>query len=257
VDRPKGHPVVSSTWAFKIKRYPDGSLRKLKARFCARGYEQTEGVDYFETFAPVVEWATVRFLLIMSLILGLHTAQVEYVAAFIQSDIDTKVYDEMPHGFSTPGKVLKLKKSLYGLKQSPRNHYQNLKSKLEDLGFVSCASDPCLFVSDKVIALVYVDDTLFFARNPEDVDITIKGLRDLGMKLQKEEDVAGFLGVHIDRRDDGSIKLTQKGLIKRIIDALNINHLPNKRTPAKLGVLASGPEEKNPTERLATHLSLE
>jgi len=246
VDRPKGRPVVSSTWAFKIKRYPDGSLRKLKARFCARGYEQTEGIDYFETFAPVVEWTTVRFLLIMSLILGLHTTQVDYVAAFIQSDIDTEVYLEMPRGFSTPGKVLKLKKSLYGLKQSPRNHYQNLKSKLEDLGFVACESDPCLFVSDKVIALVYVDDTLFFARDPKDVDAAIAGLRDLGMDLQKEEDVAGFLGVHIDRRSDGSIKLTQKGLIKRIIDALNINHLPNKRTPAKLGVLAGDPEGEGP-----------
>jgi hypothetical protein len=91
-----------------------------------------------------------------------------------------------------------------------------------------------------------VDDTLFFARNPEDVDAAIKGIRDLGMELQKEEDVAGFLGVHIDRRDDGSIKLTQKGLIKGIIDAVNINHLPNKRTPAKLGVLSSDPEGEKP-----------
>jgi hypothetical protein len=246
VDRPKDRPVVSSTWAFKIKRYPDGSMRKLKARFCARGYEQTEGIDFFETFAPVVEWSTVRFLLMMSLLLGLHTVQVDYVAAFIQADIDTEVYVEMPRGFSQPGKVLKLKKSLYGLKQSPRNHYQNLRSKLEDLGFVACESDPCLFVSDKVIALVYVDDTLLYARNQADIDAVIQGLHDQGMDLQREEDVAGFLGVHIDRRTDGTIKLTQKGLIKRIVDALNINHLPNKKTPAKLGVLASDPNGDPP-----------
>ena len=246
VDRPAGCPVVSSTWAFKIKRYPDGSLRKLKARFCARGYEQTEGVDYFETFAPVVEWATVRFLLIMSLILGLHSVQVDYVAAFVQSDIDTEVYVEMPRGFSEPGKVLKLKKSLYGLKQSPRNHYQNLKSKLESLGFTTSDADPCLFTSDKVIALVYVDDTLFYARDPKDINAAIDGLRNLGMELEKEEDVAGFLGVHIDRRSDGTIKLTQKGLIKRIVDALNIAHLPTKRTPAKLGVLAADPKGEMP-----------
>jgi hypothetical protein len=73
VDRPKGKPVVSSTWAFKIKRLPDGTVRKLKAGFCARGYEQTEGVDYNETFAPVVNWATVRFLLVMSILLNLNT----------------------------------------------------------------------------------------------------------------------------------------------------------------------------------------
>ena len=246
VDRPKDRPVVSSTWAFKIKRYPDGSMRKLKARFCARGYEQTEGVDYFETFAPVVEWTTVRFLLIMSLLLGLQTTQVDYVAAFVQSDIDTEVYVEMPRGFSKPGKVLRLNKSLYGLKQSPRNHYQNLKSKLEDLGFSTSDSDPCLFVSDKVIALVYVDDTLLYAKDAADIDAVIKGLQDRDMELQKEEDVAGFLGVHIDRRSDGTIKLTQKGLIKRIVDALNISHLPPKKTPAKLGVLASDPEGDPP-----------
>ena len=132
----------------------------------------------------------------MSLILGLHTAQVDYVAAFVQADIDTEVYVEMPKGFAQPGKVLRLKKSLYGLKQSSRNHYQNLKSKLEDLGFTTCDSDPCLFISDKVIALVYVDDTLLFARDPNDIDAVITGLRDRNMDLQKEEDMAGFLGVH-------------------------------------------------------------
>ena len=241
VERPLDRPVVSGTWAFRIKRYPDGLMRKLKARFCARGYEQTEGVDFFETFAPVVEWSTVRYLLIMSVILGLATAQVDYVAAFIQATIDTEVYVEMPRGFSQPGKVLKLKKSLYGLKQSPRNHYQNIKSKLESLNFKACDSDPCLFVSDKVIALIYVDDTLLFARDANDIQKVIDDLEALGMELQKEDDVAGFLGVHIERRSDGTIKLTQKGLIKRTIEALNIGHLPIKRTPAKLGVLANDP----------------
>jgi hypothetical protein len=203
-------------------------------------------VDYFETFAPVVEWSTVRFLLIMSILLGLETTQVDYVAAFIQADIDTEVYVEMPRGFSQPGKVLKLKKSLYGLKQSPRNHYQNLKLKLEDLGFVACDSDPCLFVSDKVIALVYVDDTLLYARNKEDIDAVVDGLHKRNMELQKEEDIAGFLGVHIDRRPDGSIKLTQKGLTKRIIEALHVENMPVKRTPAKLGVLGSDPDGDPP-----------
>lgn len=239
VDRPKNKHVVSSTWAFKIKRIPDGCIRKLKARFCARGYEQKEGVDYHETFAPVVNWTTVRFLLIMSILLNLKTKQVDYVAAFIQSDIDTEVFVEMPRGFSTPGKVLRLKKSLYGLKQSPRNHFNNLSSKLEELGFEASEADPCLFVSDKVICLVYVDDTLFFSREESDIDSVISGLRSLGMELEEESDVAGFLGVHIERRDDGSIKLTQKGLIQRIIDALDIDHLPPKQTPSKPGVLAA------------------
>jgi hypothetical protein len=109
VDRPKNRSIVSSTWAFKIKRFPDGSMRKLKARFCARGFVQIEGIDFDETFA---QRTTVRFLLMMSILL--ETKQVDYVAAFVQADIDTTVFVEMPRGFAQPGKVLKLKKSLMG-----------------------------------------------------------------------------------------------------------------------------------------------
>ena len=114
------------------------------------------------------------------------------------------------------------------------------------LDFVPCDSDPCLFISDKVIALVYVDDTLFFARDPADINTVLLGLKDQGMDLQHEEDVAGFLGVHIDRRSDGTIKLTQKGLIKRIVEALHIQDLPAKRTPAKLGVLSADADGEPP-----------
>ena len=246
VPRPKNRTVVSGTWAFRIKRYPDGSMRKLKARFCARGFEQTEGVDYDETFAPVVNWTTVRFLLMMSILLGLETRQVDYVAAFVQADIDMDVYVEMPRGFAQPGKVLKLKKSLYGLKQSPRNYFQHLSSKLNQLGFTSSDADPCLFVSDKCICLVYVDDTLLYARSKEDLDEVVQGLRNLNMDLEEESDVAGFLGVLVDRQPDGSIVLRQEGLIARIIDALKISHLHPKRTPYAMGVLTADPDGDPP-----------
>jgi hypothetical protein len=106
--------VLPSTWACRCKRYPDGSVRKLKARFCARGDKQIEGVDYFETFAPVVNWQTIRLMLILSLVLGLATKQVDYTAAFIHAPIDkdptwdsmsdeqrerSGVYIEVPRGF--------------------------------------------------------------------------------------------------------------------------------------------------------------
>ena len=137
--------ILPSTWAFKCKRFPNGDVRKLKARFCARGDRQIEGVDFFDIFAPVVNWTTVRIMLTMSLILGMHTKQVDYTAAFTYAPIDLPpnyenlseeekrkvgVYIEMPRGFKQPGKVLKLKKSLCGLKQAPRNFFLHLKGKL-------------------------------------------------------------------------------------------------------------------------------
>jgi len=138
VDREPWMNVLPSTWAFQCKRYSDGSVRKLKARFCARGDRQIKGVDFFETFAPVVNWHTVCIMLILSLILGLATRQVDYTAAFVHAPIDkdpnwdklteeeqqrSGIYLNMPRGFTQQGKVLKLKQSLYGLRQSPWNFF--------------------------------------------------------------------------------------------------------------------------------------
>ena len=170
VDRQPWMKVISSVWAFKVKRFPDGSIKKLKARLCARGYEQRHGQDYFKTFAPVVQWLTVRLILVVTIILGLENKQIDYTAAFVQAPIDTDVYVEMPRLFSTKGKVWKLRKSIYGLKQSPRNYFLHMKSKLEELGFRQSVADPCLFISPTVICLVYVDDALLVYRDHNAVD---------------------------------------------------------------------------------------
>ena len=232
--------VLPSTWAFKCKRFPDGLIKKLKARFCVRGDKQLEGVDFFETFAPVVSWSTIRLMLILSLVLGLATRQVDYTAAFLHAPIDEDVYVEMPRGFSEPGKVLKLKKSLYGLKQAPRNFFQHLKNKLERIGFTSSSADPCLFISERVICIVYVDDTLLFSPRQEYIDDVLSKLKEEELDLEEEDDVAGFLGVNVQRDDEnGQIHMTQLGLIDRIIDALGCDSLPGKRTPAEHGALGS------------------
>ena len=246
-DREDWMNVLPSTWAFKCKRYPDGTIRKFKGRFCVRGDKQIQGVDFFETYAPVVNWTTVRLLLVMSILLGLATAQADYTAAFVQSPIDkppnwdsmTKeerdksgVYVEMPRGFRKPGKVLRLNKSLYGLKQAPRNFFLHLKGNLEQAGFTLMTDiDPCLFVSDKVICLVYVDDCLLYSPDSRYIDETLKTLREQGMELETKDNVAGFLGVHIERHGD-HIELTQKGLISRILDALGSHNLKTATTPA-------------------------
>ena len=228
--------VISSVWAFKVKRFPDGSVKKLKARLCARGFEQVEGRDYFETFSPVVQWLTVRLILIMTILLGLENQQIDYTAAFVQAPIDTDVYVEMPRLFSTPGSVWKLKKSIYGLKQSPRNYFLHMKGKLEKLGFVQSIADPCLFISPTVICLIYVDDALLVYRDQQAVDQLATEMEREDMLFQVESDVAGYLGVLIDRRPDGSIIMRQEGLAKRIVEALFLDN-SNKgsttvRTPA-------------------------
>jgi hypothetical protein len=165
VDRTNTMKVLSGVWVLKRKRYPDGSIRKLKARYYARGFEQVEGVDYFETFAPVVMWLTVRLLLIMSILLELETTQIDYTAAFVRADIDCLVYVAMPPGFGIPGQVWKLRKSLYRLAQSPRDYFLYTRDKLIKMGFVQSEADPCLFISSDIICLIYVDDSLLLYKD--------------------------------------------------------------------------------------------
>ena len=122
----------------------------------------------------------------------------------------------MPKGYLKPGYILKLKKSLYGLRQAPRLWAEYLKVNLEAIGFVQAVDvDACLFISNNVICVTYVDDTLFFARDMKDIDETIRLLREQQkMSLDVEDDVVGFLGVQINRcPTTGVTTMTQTGLL--------------------------------------------
>ena len=107
---------------------------KFKAQCCVCGDLQTAGVDYFETYAPVVQWSTVRLILTDTLINGWTTKQVDYMNAFAQAELSEDVYIERPRGFPRVDRrdtVLKLNKSLYGLKQAPKSFYSKLRIGLK------------------------------------------------------------------------------------------------------------------------------
>ena len=93
--------VIKSTWAFKLKRYPVVLIKKFKASFYASGVLQMEGIDFFEIYAPVVQWTTVRLMLIIEFLIGLKSKQCDVTAAFLHADVrkDQKVFVKMPRGF--------------------------------------------------------------------------------------------------------------------------------------------------------------
>jgi hypothetical protein len=105
-----------------------------------------------------------------------------------------------------------------------------LSKKMKPLGFKLCNADPCLFASNSCICLVYVEDTLLFARSQVEIEDSSQGLKNLGIKLEEEDEVAGFLGVLILRHPgtNPTIELLQTGLPRRVVDALQISHLPPK-----------------------------
>ncbi len=235
--------VLPSTWAFRIKRFPSGLVKKLKARICVMGNRQDD-VDPFECYAPVVAWTTVRLMLILSIILEWKSVQVDYTSAFCQAKIKEEIFVTQPRGWQQlnrmglkepfkEGHVMKLERCLYGLKQSPKNWYLHLKERLESVGFKQSQCDPCLFYQKNIICLCYVDDCIFFSTEENKLMQIVNDIKDAELDLNVEDDVAGFLGVLLTRNEDGTISLTQTGLIDRILEALGLQDCNSTRTPAQ------------------------
>jgi hypothetical protein len=237
-----GHKIIKSTWAFRQKRSPDGTPTKKKARFCVRGDHQNKlasegGLDPFESFSPVVQWSSVRLMLILSIVHGLETRQVDYVNAFAQADLNKNVFVELPQGFKHDNDVpcvLWLKKSLYGMSDAPLMFFELLKSNLQAIGFKQLEHiDPCLFVHPKAICLSYVDDCLWFGRDGAELDKLIKRMKDerkMDLKIESN-DVSAFLGIQFTRKGS-RIELKQLGLIDKIIQDTGMEDCNPAAVPA-------------------------
>lgn len=226
VPREPGMKVLRSTWNFRIKRFPDGSVKKFKARFCACGNEQQEGIDYFETWAPVAQWSTIRTVMILAIKLGWCSAQCDITAAFIHSSLPSHevIYVHQPRGFNTNANhVLRLNKTLYGLCQSPRHFFTYLTDRLVKQGLQQSSIDPCLFLAPDLMVIVYVDDLLVYAKTDEVIDRFVLSMQTEEVALRREGTAEGYLGVDI-RREHSSVSLTQSGLTKRIIAALGLDN---------------------------------
>lgn len=170
VPRPPGANVVSGKWIFKHKYNSDGSLARHKARWVVRGFSQQYGIDYDETFSPVVKPATIRVVLSIAASRAWPIHQLDVKNAFLHGHLDETVYCQQPPGFvdpTAPDHVCFLQKSLYGLKQAPRAWYQRFATYIRGLGFAASATDTSLFVYKEGAAtaylLLYVDDIILTA----------------------------------------------------------------------------------------------
>lgn len=227
VDKPNGQKVIDNKWVFKTKSNPDDSIERYKARLVARGFNQQHGIDYEETFSPVVRYDSIRTLFAIAAAKKLKMRQFDVKTAFLNGDLEENVYMKQPVGFSdNTNKVCKLRKSLYGLKQSSRCWNQKFKDFIEKFGFKSSKADPCVFVkldeTNTVILCIYVDDGMIFGNSDEIIDKIIEHLKQK-FEIEVVEAVC-FLGIEIDRLDDGSIFVHQAAYARKVIRKFNMEN---------------------------------
>ena len=192
---------------------------------------QTWGTNYWETYAPVVNWASVRLLLAVVKIHGLPLKSIDFVLAFPQADLEVPVYMELPLGFDAPLNgsrrlyVLRLNKSSYGLKQAGYNWFAKLHNGLLDCGCTQSNIDACVFLGKGYIVLTYVDDCIIVGDLTKHIEALITLLHDgtENFILQDEGSINKYLGVSILQLEDKSFDLTQPFLIERITAFLEID----------------------------------
>ena len=202
---------VSSKWVFKRKRKVDGSINKYKARLVIKGYRKTEGIDYFDTYSPVMRINSIRMVFAIAILRNLEVHQMDVKTAFSNGELDEEIYIEQPESFSAPGqrkKVYKLVKSLYGLKQSPKQWHEKFDNIMMSHGFKINECDKCVYVKEVkhgyVIVCLYVCDMLIVGSDDKRVTSTKNMLnsrfdiKDMGLA-----DV--ILGINLIRTSNGLI----------------------------------------------------
>lgn len=199
-DLPPGKKALTARWVFKTKMFANGEIDKHKARLVARGFEQRPGVDFLDTYAPVARYDTIRLLFALIVHLRYTTIQFDVATAFLNGELLEEIFLQPPEGVECPpGKVLRLHKSIYGLKQSPKCWHSKFESVLEKFGLRSTYADPCLFSGrfreKQILMIIYVDDGIAAAED----DVLVQLINSIGKQLKiRIVDTNYFIGFEIE-----------------------------------------------------------
>jgi len=237
VPAPKCRKVVGTKWVFKIKRNPDGSVDRYKARWVVKGYLQIQGQDYDETFAPVVRHENLKLVLAYATILDLEIHSMDVKTAFPHAELHEEVYVEQPEGFvddKHPEYVYRLIKCLYGLKQAPYEWNQTMDRHLRACGFIPSKADPCIYVKreDKDLAIIalFVDDCTIVATKK-----MLQPTKDMlanKFKMVDLGEIKSVLGMAVIRdRQAGTLILRQPGKVDNILRDYNMLNAKPRDTP--------------------------
>jgi hypothetical protein len=221
---------VGSRWVFTVKFNKNGAVEKYKARVVAKGYTQRYGDDYDETYCTVVHILTTRLVLNYATAKGMFMKQFDIKTAFLYGSLNEMIYLEPPDGYKQEGKVWRLKRSLYGLKQSPRMWNTRFNDFMKTIGLSQSNYDASVFyrTDPYAIVLVYVDDGLVVSNDMTWIDMFMAKLQ-IEFKV-RILDLDHYRGLEIMKTADG-IFLHQSRYVQRVLDQFQMGDSRPARTP--------------------------
>jgi hypothetical protein len=257
--------LIGCKWVFKLKRKANGSIERHKARLVAKGFHQQVGVDYGETYSPIVKPTTIRTVLSLAYSAGWSMKQIDIQNAFLHGLLSEDVHMVQPPGFINPNfphHVCKLHKAIYGLKQEPRDWFSRLSNKLIQLGFVGSKANSSLFLyktkSVTLFMLIYVNDIIITASDPVAIPDLLQ-LLNVDFAVKDLGDLHYFLGVEVLKLNSGLL-LSQRRYIMDLLKKTNMHEAKPITSPmASLSVLSafSGDPMKDPSLYCSTVGSLQ
>lgn len=222
VDAPRDINLIDTKWVFKIKMLPNGQIDRYKARLCARGFTQEYGIDYLDTFSPVIRMESLRILLALAAVRDLEVHQMDVVSAYLLGELEDDAYLKPPKGLEVPpGKALKLKKGMPGLKQSGRIWNKTITAFFEKAGLRSIPADHSVFTntSRSIIVAIYVDDLIILARTVAEMEPLKKALSE-AFEMKDLGEAKYVLGVSIRRdRSQRTLAMDQEHYIRELVSA--------------------------------------
>jgi len=251
VSPPPGRKIIGSKWTYKYKN-PPGRAPIYKARLVAQGFSQIPGIDFDETYSPVVSLSALRLILAVAAHLNLIVESMDVETAYLNGELEQEIYMRPPQGFTPPNSshlVCRLKKSLYGLRQSGRAWNQRLDDVLISFGFKRLMNDLCIYIIISALLIllvaVYVDDIVVAGNNRSKLD-AFKSYLSTHFKCKDLGALDLILGIRVTRDSSGGITLSQAHYVEAVLKRFGMTHCDVVRSPMDVNTFLAAASTEEP-----------
>lgn len=251
---PEGRKAVKNKWVFRVKVKSNGTIERFKARLVAKGFTQTHGIDYQETFAPTVRAESIRILLAVAAVEDLDLVQFDIKTAYLNATLHEEIYMELPQGFEeeiyrrfpgSHGKLCRIRKGLYGLKQSAREWNHTFSDFLKRYNLLQSPVDPCIFYSNthpRLTLSLWVDDGLAMCQDPKLLHHVVEYLKSTFEVTVGAADT--YVGLHITRhRFSKTLYIDQHRYTETVLTRFGFQDATPISTPSDSHVHLTSPQK--------------